>query len=149
MRGQQEAVAAAAGRSRATEGAAIPWRWYAALAAGLFPALVLGFAASALANRLVFLGWAAATAAGYALLLRLSWESWRRRGGPAVPALLWLAGAAVWLGALVARHGESLDLGYRALLWPHYLPAATRAESYWLLAVALAIGALLALWRGR
>lgn len=44
--------------------------WYGALTAGLAPILVLGFLASALANRLIFAGWALGCAVVYAGTLR-------------------------------------------------------------------------------
>jgi hypothetical protein len=132
-----------------TAAGAAGWRWYGVLSAGVFPTLVIGFIASALANRLVFLGWGVAAAVGYALLLRRGWERGRHPGAVVAPALFWLAGAAALFGALAARHGESLDLGYRALLWPVHHPAVARPSTSFACAAVLAIAAagLAATWR--
>jgi len=116
--------------------------WRSTLLAVLAPALVLGFLASALANRLVFAGWGLAVAAVLVPVLRRSFELWLGRPGggarsaaaaafvlaPALGAFAWLAG----------RHHEILDLGARAVLPGLYSPAATAPATWWLLAGALA-----------
>ena len=93
-----------------------PGSWYLGLAAGIFPLLLAGFAASALANRLAFVGWGLAGAAAYGAVHRYAWGAgW----APALHAAALLAcagGAAFALGLLVERHREPLELGIRALL---------------------------------
>jgi hypothetical protein len=112
------------------------------VAAGVFPPLLLGFAASALANRLAFAGWGMVAALGHALLLRAAWgRGWSAAARGAV-VLAWAALTLVSFASLVARHGESLDLGYRALLWPVYTPLLT-APPTWTTAAAV-LGALAA-----
>ncbi|HVS02055.1 MAG TPA: hypothetical protein VMT16_04730 [Thermoanaerobaculia bacterium] len=126
-----------------------PRGWRAALAAGVFPPMLLGFTASALANRLVFAGWALAAAIGYTLLLR---GIWAREGRPrrrAGWAALWLGLAFAAFAGLVLRHHEILDLGYRALLWPVYAAALTRPLTWWVVAAVLAVGGGLLLATGR
>jgi hypothetical protein len=116
--------------------------WYLPLLAGLVPVLVTGFAASALANRLAFAAWAVAVAAAYAALLRITWDlGWSGR---------WIAGAALVtlalgfgaFAALVERHQEIFDLGFRAVLPALHHPLLTRP------AAALAVAAVLALAGG-
>ena len=130
-----------------------PRGWYAAVAAGVFPPLVLGFVASALANRLAFVGWGAVVAAGHAALLRAAWSRGWSAAARAALTLGWAALGTLSLAGLVARHGEILDLGYRALLWPVYSGAWTRPGTWQVLAAALAaaaaVAALVALRRGR
>jgi len=100
--------------------------WYAGLLGGLLPILLLGFLYSALADRLVFVGWALAMGAVWVLLLRYTftaaWSPARRTGAMALLAALGLGGFA----ALEAEHHEILDLGFRAVLPAVYHPAATR-----------------------
>jgi hypothetical protein len=100
--------------------------WYAALLGGLLPILLLGFFYSALADRLVFAGWALALASAWVLLLRhgfsAGWSTARRTGAMALLAAVGLGGFA----ALEAEHHEILDLGFRAVLPAAYHPAATR-----------------------
>ena len=126
------------------------WSWYASLLAGLLPILLLGFLYSALADRLVFVGWALALAAAWVLLLRhgfqAGWSTSRRTGAMALLAALGLAGFA----ALEAEHHEILDLGFRAVLPAVYHPAATRPGSAGVAAGALALlggAALVGSWR--
>ena len=135
-----------------------PWRpaprgWYASLAAGVFPPLLLGFVASALANRLAFVGWGAVAALGHALLLRAAWQRGWRVPARAALTLAWAALTLLSFASLVARHGEILDLGYRALLWPVYQPVLTAPRAWSsaaaLLAAAAAAVTLLARSRAR
>jgi hypothetical protein len=114
--------------------------WYAPLAGGLVPLLLLGFAWSALADRLAFAAWALAAAAGYAALLRHGIEAGRARGRRLASLALWLALALAGFAALEAEHREILDLGFRAVLPGLYRPAVTRP------ATALGLAALLALF---
>jgi hypothetical protein len=120
-------------------------RWHLPLLAGLLPVLLIGFAASALANRLVFAGWALAAGAAYTVLLRVGLErGWERRA--LVAALLaLLAVAFVAFAALVGRHQEIFDLGFRAVAPGLYTPAVTRPGTSWALAGALAVAAV---WQG-
>lgn len=92
-----------------------PVGWYGALLGGAVPILVGGFLASAVADRIVFVGWALGSAVAYALALRWSWQAawprWARAGAP-------LAALALALGAfglLAVRYGEDLALGFAAL----------------------------------
>jgi hypothetical protein len=116
------------------------------------PALLLGFVASALANRLAFVGWGVVAALGHALLLRTAWERGWTALGRAALALGWAALSLLSFSSLAERHGEILDLGYRALLWPVHHPAVSAASSWRAAAVvaglAAAACALLA-WRRR
>jgi hypothetical protein len=113
--------------------------WYAGLLGGLLPILLLGFLYSALADRLVFAGWALALAALWILLLRhafaAGWSPARRTGAMALLGALGLGGFA----ALEAEHHEILDLGFRAVLPTIYHPAATRPETAGAAAAALAL----------
>jgi hypothetical protein len=138
-------VSAAAAPSAALAGHAAPnrrelvLRWYLPLLAGLVPVLVVGFAASALANRLAFAGWALAVAAAYAALLRVSWDlGWANRF-IAAAALATLALGFGAFAALVERHQEIFDLGFRAVLPAVHHPLLTRPAAP--LAVALALAA--------
>ena len=114
-------------------------RWYLPLLAGLVPVLLLGFVYSALADRLAFVYWALAVAVLWVTVLRQSlaagWPAPRRAGALA----LLLAAAFAGFAALEARHGEILDLGFRAALPGLYHPAATRPATAGVLAAALAI----------
>ncbi len=111
--------------------------WPLALAAATGPLLVLGWTASALANRLVFVGWALLAASVSAGVLRWAWGcGWSRAG--IVGATLVAAGASLLLFAgLVARHQVELDLGYRAIWWPFYRPLLARPQ-LWVVAGGLA-----------
>ena len=113
--------------------------WYAALLAGSLPPLLLGMVASALADRLVFAGWAAVAGVGHALLLRAAWTRGWSVAARAVLALAWGALALLAFATLVARHAEILDLGYRAMLWPLYTPLLARAATFRVAAAALAV----------
>ncbi len=116
--------------------------WYSALLGTVTPVLLLGFATSALANRLVFAGWGIGVALVAALVLRRAFETtWGR------PASGWriaartsalLAPALALFAWLVARDPESLDVGLRAVLPRLYTPLATRAATYYSLAAAAA-----------
>jgi hypothetical protein len=119
-----------------------PRGWYAAVFAGALPPLLLGFVASALANRTAFAGWALVTALGHALLLRAGWG--RGWSVPARAALIlgWAALALLSFAGLVDRHGEILDLGYRALLWPVHTTLLTRPGTWAATAALLAVLAL-------
>jgi hypothetical protein len=113
--------------------------WYTGLLGGLLPILLLGFLYSALADRLVFAGWALALAAVWILLLRhafaAGWSPARRTGAMALLGALGLGGFA----ALEAEHHEILDLGFRAVLPTVYHPAVTRPETAGAVAAALAL----------
>ena len=100
--------------------------WYSSLLAGVLPCLVLGFPASAAANRLVFVAWGVASAAAYAGLLRYGWQAAWRRSALAAAMLAILAAGSGSFAFLVARHREILDLGFRALLPAFYHPVLTR-----------------------
>ena len=121
--------------------------WYAALLGLVTPVLLLGFGASALANRLVFAGWGIAVAPTAALVLRRAFETaWGRPGARwriAARMAALLAPALALFAWLEARDPESLDVGLRAVAPTLYTPLATRAATYYLLA-AVAAGAALA-----
>ncbi|MEM7048481.1 MAG: hypothetical protein AAF604_02430 [Acidobacteriota bacterium] len=115
--------------------------WYLPLLGGLLPVMLLGFLASALANRLAFAGWALAFGLAYTLWLRIGLErAWPRRRRVA-GALTLLALAALVLGLLVWRHGEIYDLGFRAALPSLYHPLWTRPASAWVVALVLTLAA--------
>lgn len=122
--------------------------WYAALLAGLLPVLLLGFAASAVADRLSFAGWGLATGALYLALLRWGWGAGWGRWLLAGRVLLLLAGAAAVYARLVAAAGEDLDLGLLALAPALHFAAWSRPATYLLAAVALAAGGTLGLLLG-
>lgn len=85
-------------------------RWRRWLLAGLGPTLVVGFLASAVADRLAFLTWALAAGAAYVIVL---YRSFALRPGLALAVL-----AAGWvvLVVLAFRHREALGLGLAALM---------------------------------
>jgi hypothetical protein len=114
-----------------------PRGWYVAVTAGSLPLLVLGMAASALADRLDFAGWAIVAGAGHALLLRAAWQrGWSALARTAL-TLGWAALALISFATLVARHQEILDLGYRAVLWPVYASSLTSPVTWNVLAALL------------
>jgi hypothetical protein len=116
--------------------------WYASLLAGTVPLFALGMVASALADRLVFAGWATVAGTGYALLLRAAWvRGWSAAARTAL-VLAWAALALLTFATLVARHGEVLDLGYRAVLWPIYSPALATPLTARAAAAVLALAAI-------
>ena len=145
-------MSAAAGVAAAVARPEAPRGWYLALAAGVFPPLLLGFVASALANRLAFAGWGIVGAVGHTALLRAAWQrGWAAAGRGALTAA-WAALATVSFAGLVARHQEILDLGYRAVWWPVYAEPLTRPATWYAVAAALAAGATAAAalgWRRR
>lgn len=113
--------------------------WYAPLLAGLLPVLILGFVASGLANRLAFAGWALVMAVAYTSLLRITLDlGWAGRL-VAGAALLTQGIGFVAFAALVERHQEILDLGFRAVLPTLHHPLLTRPSTYLGLAGALAV----------
>ena len=125
--------------------------WYGGLLAGLLPVLLLGFLYSALADRIAFAGWALAVAALWVLVLRHGLGAgWGRTRLAGTLLLLIALGMAAFAG-LETKHGEILDLGFRAVLPGLYHPSATRPGTAWVLAAVLgAPGAVsLALWRVR
>jgi hypothetical protein len=116
-------------------------QWYAPLAAGLVPVLLLGFAWSALADRLAFVVWALAAAAGWAILLRHGIEAGWARGRRLASLALWLALGLAGFAALESAHHEILDLGFRAVLPGLYHPGLTRPRTALVLAAVLALAA--------
>lgn len=119
-----------------------PRGWYASMLAATLPLFAIGMVASALADRLVFAGWAIAAGIVAALLLRAAWARGWSALGRAALVLGWAALALLAFAALVGRHGEVLDLGYRAVLWPIYSPVFTKALTSGLAAVVLALAAV-------
>jgi hypothetical protein len=126
------------------------WSWYGGLLGGLLPILLLGFLYSALADRLVFVGWALALGTIWVLLLHhgfsAAWSAARRVGAMALLGALGLGGFA----ALEREHHEILDLGFRAVLPAVYHPAATQPLTAGALAAGLALlggAALVLAWR--
>lgn len=113
--------------------------WYVTSLAVLLPVLLLGFLASALANRTIFAGWALVSAAVLATVLRRGFDSWRGPIAILWPTALVLAACLGLFAHLVGRHGEILDLGYRAVFPSFYSALLTRAETYGWLAVASAL----------
>jgi hypothetical protein len=123
--------------------------WYVPLLGGLVPILVVGFLASGVADRLAFAGWALALAILWAVLLRqgieAGWGKARRVGGL---ALLLAAGLLAW-AALLARYGEDLDLGLRAVFPAIHHEALSRPVPAVAAAAALAAAGAAGLVRGR
>jgi hypothetical protein len=93
-----------------------PRGWYGALLGGLVPLLVGGFVASAVADRLAFVGWALAAAAAYAAALYATWGArWPLR--TKLTAMLGvLAVSLAAFGHLAAKYREDLLLGIEALM---------------------------------
>ena len=122
--------------------------WYVGLLAGALPALLLGFLASALANKIAFAAWGLGLAVAHTLLLRWGlqsrWSGWVLAGRL---VLLFAAGAAVWL-RLAVRHGEELDLGLRAVAPALYTPALAQPRSAVVATVALGVAGALAILIG-
>lgn len=116
------------------------WSW--SLAAGWLPAMGVGFTFSALADRLVFVAWGLAAALGYSWALRWGYGA----GRPLAGGLLAAAAALAFLALLMARHQESLDLGYRAFLPGLYHPWITRPGSALGLSLACGLGGALS-WK--
>lgn len=115
---------------------------------GALPVLLLGFATSALANKVVFALWAVAAATAWALVLR--WGLNARWGGWIVAGrllLLLAAAAGVW-ARLVTTHGEELDLAFAALAPALYHPLLARPQSGYAVAIALAVAGALAILVG-
>jgi hypothetical protein len=123
-------------------------QWYAPLLGGLLPVFLLGFLYSALAGRLAFLYWALVLGAAWVFVLRhgvaAGWSAARRTGALA----LLLAAGFAGFAALEARHGEILDLGFRAVLPGLYHPAATRPGTAGVLAAVLAVAGAAGLLAG-
>jgi hypothetical protein len=123
--------------------------WYCGLLAGIGPVLVLGFAYSALADRLPFAGWALLVAALYAVALRQGLAAgWPTGRLAAALGLLLAAGMASFAWLEHADH-EVLDLGFRAVLPTLYVPAATSPRSAGIAALLLAGSGLIALTAAR
>lgn len=119
--------------------------WYAGVFGGLLPILLLGFLASAIADRTVFALWALVVGACWTLVLRRGIAAgWGRARLAAVLALLLAAGLGE-LAVLEWQHHEILDLGFRAVFPALYHPALTAPSTAAILAVvsALAGAALL------
>lgn len=122
--------------------------WYAGLLAGLLPVLLLGFGFSALADRTAFVFWALAVAIAWVVLLRQGIEAGLPR--PRLLGFLFLL-LAVGLAAFAwmeARHHETLDLGFRAVLPSLYHPALTAPRTAGVLAGVLATAGLAGLVLG-
>ncbi len=123
--------------------------WYTGLLAGIVPELLLGFLYSALADRLVFVGWALALAAFHTTALRQGLQAgWPAARLVGVLALLMAAGAFAF-ARLEAAHQMVLDLGFRAVLPALYTPIATSPRGADVTAAALAAAGLAALAAGR
>lgn len=116
--------------------------WYLPLLAGILPALLIGFAYSALADRLAFAGWALALAALYTAALRTAIDSrWIPSRRKIVLGLLQALGWAAFAG-LAWRYHEILDLGFRAVLPALYRPATTAPATFLALAGLVLLGSL-------
>ena len=123
--------------------------WYASALAGALPALLLGFGASALANKVLFALWGLFAASLYTLFLRwgvlANWNPWFTAGR----ALLVLGFSLTLLGRLVTRYGEDLDLGARAILRSWYRPVLTQPQSVYTAAIVIAVAGTLCVLIGR
>ncbi len=114
--------------------------WYGGIFGGLLPLLLLGFIASALADRTVFALWALAAGTVWVAVLRQGLAlGWRRLRLVAALALVLAAGLGVF-AVLEWQHHEILDLGFRAVFPAVYHPIATAPRT----AVALAGASALA-----
>jgi hypothetical protein len=119
--------------------------WYGGLLAGLLPILLLGFLYSAIADRIVFVGWSLVFAAAWVLVLRhglgAGWVPVRLAG---LLLVLLGTGFAVF-AALEAKHWEILDLGFRAVLPGLYHPWATAPRTSGALAGLLGLSGVAAI----
>lgn len=107
-------------------GVAADLRWRLLLLAGVAPVFLCGLLASVLADRLIFVGWAFATALAFALALSFE-AGGRSSGGGPYDGLSLLGLGLGWLafGWLTGRHREELDLAFRAFLPAVYHPVLT------------------------
>jgi hypothetical protein len=123
--------------------------WYLPLLGGLLPILLLGFLASAVADRIAFAGWGLVLAFLWTVLLRQGIEAgWGRPRLAGALALLAAGGLAAF-AALEVRHGEELDLGLRAVAPAIHHPALARPGTALVLAAPLALVGAAGLLRGR
>jgi hypothetical protein len=113
--------------------------WYGGLLAGLLPVLLLGFLYSALADRIAFAGWALVVAALWVLVLRFGLGAGWGRARLVGTMLLLIASGMAAFAWLETKHGEILDLGFRAVLPGLYHPSATQPRTAWVLAAVLGI----------
>jgi hypothetical protein len=118
--------------------------WYGGIFGGLLPLLLLGFLASALADRTVFALWALVAGTVWVAVLRQGLAlGWRRLRLVAALALVLAAGLGVF-AVLEWQHHEILDLGFRAVFPAVYHPIATAPQTAAVLAGASALaGAVL------
>jgi hypothetical protein len=122
--------------------------WYLTVIGVLLPVFLLGFLASALANRTIFAGWALVSGALLTFVLVRGFQSWRGPVAIAWPVALVLGACLGLFSHLVGRHGEILDLGYRAVFPGFYTPLLTRPETFGVLAaLAATVGGVLFLRR--
>lgn len=111
--------------------------WYVALAAGLAPLELVGWVASAAADRWVFAVWALTAGAAYTLLLHRAFAGRVPAGAPlAALALAWAL-----LAVLMTYHRQAWDLGLRAFLPSLYHPWTASPVTAWVLAALLGTGA--------
>lgn len=113
--------------------------WYVSLLGLLLPVLLLGFLASALANRTIFAGWAIVSGALLTFVLWRGFDSWRGAAAIAWPVALVLGACLGLFAHLVGRHGEILDLGYRAVFPDFYTPLLTSPRTYGVAGVVSAL----------
>ena len=123
--------------------------WYAAALLGASAALLLGFGASACANRVVFAVWGLGLALAWVLMLRWGFSG---RWPPLVTTgrLLLVFGLGLTIFArLEASAFEALDLGVRAVFPRLYAPFLIRPQTATSVALGLAVGGALVLVVGR
>lgn len=123
--------------------------WYAAAFLGASAALLLGFGASAGANRIGFAVWGLGLALAWVLMLRWGFVG---RWPPLVTTgrLLLVFGFGLTIFArLEARAFEALDLGVRAVFPRLYAPFLTRPQTATSAALGLAVAGALVLVVGR
>ncbi|HWM89927.1 MAG TPA: hypothetical protein VN493_04105 [Thermoanaerobaculia bacterium] len=116
--------------------------WYTGLLAGLLPVLLLGFGYSAIADRTVFVLWAFVVGIAWIVLLRQGMEAGLRRPLLAGWLLLLLAAGLAGFAWLEAKHHESLDLGFRAVLPGLYHPVLTAPRTAGVIAGLLGLAGL-------
>ncbi len=122
--------------------------WYAGLLAGLLPVLLLGFGYSAIADRTAFVLWALVVSIAWVVLLRQGMEAGLPRPRLLGLLLLLLALGLAAFAWMEARHHETLDLGFRAVLPAFYHPALTAPRSAGVLAGVLAAAGMAGLILG-
>lgn len=121
--------------------------WRLAVFFTVLPILLLGFSTSAIANRIIFAGWALAIAMLSLSALRKGFDAGRGRATIFARLGLVLAIGMALFAVLVGRHQEIFDLGLRAVapagLFPT-LSALSTPATWYVVAAILGVGVVIA-----